>query len=91
MPKKKNEDQAGETVYYRFYYYGDANTLERWWSMGFSNDLPDSKDKSVCVNLTRGVPEAEAHIRMGNGHKLVNEIIGDIRVPTTKGGSDDHT
>lgn len=67
-----------EEVYYRFAYWGDAMTPERFWAMRFTNAFEFEAEDGVLVNLTRGVPESEATARL-KGCKLVNEIIGDIR------------
>lgn len=42
-----------EEIYYRFAYWGDAMTPERFWPMRFTNTL--EVEKGVLINLTRGV------------------------------------
>lgn len=67
-----------DTVYYRFAVHGIADVPESFWAMGFTNEL-EVKD-GYLINLTRGVTQSEADIRLA-GHKTVAQVIGDIRVP----------
>ena len=67
-----------ETVYYRFVVHGIADVPESFWSMGFANEL--EVQEGYLINLTRGVTQSEADIRMA-GHKTIAQVIGDIRVP----------